>query len=154
MELAKSRGLHVVVAGCVPQGAPRSAWLAGVSVAGVQQIDRIVELVEETLKGQAPYTEQLQRNSKIEVCIVPLGRGAKQTGQVKSTRNRRACVKRMRVEEAKEICQVCSKWNKIVCPALWERGVRREDGTIHKYICIYIRIYICIYVSDHRDTLL
>ncbi|KAI8425917.1 hypothetical protein MSG28_004924 [Choristoneura fumiferana] len=46
-----NRGLHVVVAGCVPQGAPRAPYLAGVSVAGVQQIDRIVELVEETLKG-------------------------------------------------------------------------------------------------------
>ncbi|XP_049874224.1 threonylcarbamoyladenosine tRNA methylthiotransferase [Pectinophora gossypiella] len=51
IELGRSRGIHVVVAGCVPQGAPRAEYLQGLSVVGVQQIDRIVEIVEETLKG-------------------------------------------------------------------------------------------------------
>ncbi|CAH0761416.1 unnamed protein product [Diatraea saccharalis] len=51
IELGQSRGIHVVVAGCVPQGAPRAGYLRGLSVVGVQQIDRIVEVVEETLKG-------------------------------------------------------------------------------------------------------
>nr|XP_034831530.1 threonylcarbamoyladenosine tRNA methylthiotransferase [Maniola hyperantus] len=51
IELGQSRGIHVVLAGCVPQGAPRAAYLQGLSVVGVQQIDRIVEIVEETLKG-------------------------------------------------------------------------------------------------------
>ncbi|XP_028168341.1 threonylcarbamoyladenosine tRNA methylthiotransferase-like isoform X1 [Ostrinia furnacalis] len=51
VELGQSRGVHVVVAGCVPQGAPRSSYLARLSVVGVHQIDRIVEIVEETLKG-------------------------------------------------------------------------------------------------------
>ncbi|KPI97155.1 CDKAL1-like protein [Papilio xuthus] len=51
IESGKSRGIHVVVAGCVPQGAPRALYLQGLSVVGVQQIDRIVEIVEETLKG-------------------------------------------------------------------------------------------------------
>ncbi|CAG4946420.1 unnamed protein product [Parnassius apollo] len=51
IELGQSRGIHVVVAGCVPQGAPRASYLHGLSVVGVQQIDRIVEVVEETLKG-------------------------------------------------------------------------------------------------------
>ncbi|XP_053606997.1 threonylcarbamoyladenosine tRNA methylthiotransferase [Plodia interpunctella] len=51
IELGRSHGIHVVVAGCVPQGAPRSGYLQGLSVVGVQQIDRIVEIVEETLKG-------------------------------------------------------------------------------------------------------
>ena len=38
-----------------------------------------------------------------------------ETGQVKSTRNRRACMKRlMNVDEAKEVCQDRSKWNKVV----------------------------------------
>ncbi|XP_076333130.1 threonylcarbamoyladenosine tRNA methylthiotransferase isoform X1 [Tachypleus tridentatus] len=45
------RGKHVVVAGCVPQAAPRASYLKGLSVVGVQQIDRVVEVVEETLKG-------------------------------------------------------------------------------------------------------
>lgn len=39
------------MAGCVPQGGPKTKFLKGLSVIGVQQIDRVVEVVEETLKG-------------------------------------------------------------------------------------------------------
>ncbi|KAJ1568847.1 hypothetical protein HK405_013116, partial [Cladochytrium tenue] len=55
---AVAKGRKVVVAGCVPQGggAPggkdsADAVWDGLSVVGVQQIDRVVEVVEETLKG-------------------------------------------------------------------------------------------------------
>ncbi|XP_047342272.1 threonylcarbamoyladenosine tRNA methylthiotransferase [Impatiens glandulifera] len=41
----------LVVAGCVPQGSRNLKELEGVSIVGVQQIDRVVEVVEETLKG-------------------------------------------------------------------------------------------------------
>ncbi|KAL5845899.1 hypothetical protein ACOSQ3_009423 [Xanthoceras sorbifolium] len=41
----------LVVAGCVPQGSRDLKQLEGVSIVGVQQIDRVVEVVEETLKG-------------------------------------------------------------------------------------------------------
>lgn len=51
IESAQKLGKHVVLAGCVPQGAPKSAFVQGLSVIGVQQIDRVVEVVEETLKG-------------------------------------------------------------------------------------------------------
>lgn len=44
---------RVVVAGCVPQGAPKSEYLKGLSIVGVHQIDRVVEVVEETLKGHS-----------------------------------------------------------------------------------------------------
>lgn len=37
----------------VPQGQPKSNFLQGLSVIGVQQIDRVVEVVEETLKGSS-----------------------------------------------------------------------------------------------------
>ncbi|KAG0698663.1 Threonylcarbamoyladenosine tRNA methylthiotransferase [Chionoecetes opilio] len=49
----RKAGKKVVVAGCVPQGAPKSEFLEGLSVIGVQQIDRVVEVVEETLKGNS-----------------------------------------------------------------------------------------------------
>lgn len=39
------------MAGCVPQGSRDLKELEGVSIVGVQQIDRVVEVVEETLKG-------------------------------------------------------------------------------------------------------
>ncbi|KAK9111769.1 hypothetical protein Scep_019288 [Stephania cephalantha] len=47
----KSAGKPLVVAGCVPQGSRDLKELEGVSIVGVQQIDRVVEVVEETLKG-------------------------------------------------------------------------------------------------------
>lgn len=55
IEEAVKLGKYVVVAGCVPQGAPKSSFLKGLSVIGVQQIDRVVEVVEETLKGIFSY---------------------------------------------------------------------------------------------------
>lgn len=61
IENCVSNGKHVVVAGCVPQGAPKSAYLKGLSVIGVQQIDRVVEVVEETLKG---HSVRLLQNKK------------------------------------------------------------------------------------------
>ena len=53
IENGHNLGKKVVVAGCVPQGAPRADYLKGLSVVGVQQIDRVVEVVEETLKGNS-----------------------------------------------------------------------------------------------------
>lgn len=50
---AETLGKSVVICGCVPQAAPRTPWLRGLSLLGVQQIDRIVEVVEETLKGNS-----------------------------------------------------------------------------------------------------
>ncbi|KAM7512672.1 hypothetical protein LguiB_011547 [Lonicera macranthoides] len=47
----KSAKKPLVVAGCVPQGSRNIKELEGVSLVGVQQIDRVVEVVEETLKG-------------------------------------------------------------------------------------------------------
>ncbi|NXB90176.1 CDKAL methylthiotransferase, partial [Vidua chalybeata] len=43
----------VVLAGCVPQAQPRQEYLKGLSIIGVQQIDRVVEVVEETIKGHS-----------------------------------------------------------------------------------------------------
>ncbi|CAJ0963960.1 unnamed protein product, partial [Mesorhabditis belari] len=44
-------GKKIVMAGCVSQAAPNEKWLQGVSIVGVKQIDRITEIVEETVKG-------------------------------------------------------------------------------------------------------
>ncbi|RMX48399.1 hypothetical protein pdam_00010996 [Pocillopora damicornis] len=59
---------HLVVAGCVPQGQPKHQSIKGISVIGVQQIDRVVEVVEETLKG---HTVRLLGQKKV---------GGKKTG--------------------------------------------------------------------------
>lgn len=48
---AKDSNKHLVLAGCVTQGQPGHETLRGLTIIGVQQIDRIVEAVEETLKG-------------------------------------------------------------------------------------------------------
>ncbi|XP_065060758.1 threonylcarbamoyladenosine tRNA methylthiotransferase-like [Rhopilema esculentum] len=51
IDKGRELGKYVVVAGCVPQGQPRNEFVKGLSVVGVQQIDRVVEVVEETIKG-------------------------------------------------------------------------------------------------------
>ncbi|CAI6369258.1 unnamed protein product [Macrosiphum euphorbiae] len=58
----KKSGKFVVVAGCVPQGDQKSSFIQNLSVIGVQQIDRVVEVVEETLKG---HTIRLLGQKKI-----------------------------------------------------------------------------------------
>lgn len=58
----KKSGKFVVVAGCVPQGDKKSSFIQNLSVIGVQQIDRVVEVVEETLKG---HTIRLLGQKKI-----------------------------------------------------------------------------------------
>lgn len=67
-EIKKARELnkHIVVAGCVPQGQPKSDYLQGLSVIGVQQIDRVVEVVEEALKGHSVrlYGQKKQAGKK------------------------------------------------------------------------------------------
>lgn len=45
------------ISGCVPQGKPDSDYIRGLSVIGVQQIDHVVEVVEETLKGNQVVSE-------------------------------------------------------------------------------------------------
>ncbi|GFU18686.1 threonylcarbamoyladenosine tRNA methylthiotransferase [Nephila pilipes] len=53
IEEGQKKGKYVVVAGCVSQAAPKTPYLQGLSIIGVQQIDRVVEVVEETLKGNS-----------------------------------------------------------------------------------------------------
>ncbi|XP_003788426.1 threonylcarbamoyladenosine tRNA methylthiotransferase [Otolemur garnettii] len=50
---AQEENKKVVLAGCVPQAQPRQDYLKGLSIIGVQQIDRVVEVVEETIKGHS-----------------------------------------------------------------------------------------------------
>ncbi|XP_061202381.1 threonylcarbamoyladenosine tRNA methylthiotransferase isoform X2 [Neopsephotus bourkii] len=50
---AQQERKKVVLAGCVPQAQPRQDYLKGLSIIGVQQIDRVVEVVEETIKGHS-----------------------------------------------------------------------------------------------------
>ncbi|KAM0940531.1 putative tRNA (N(6)-L-threonylcarbamoyladenosine(37)-C(2))-methylthiotransferase [Dioscorea sansibarensis] len=74
----------LVVAGCVPQGSQDLKELEGVSVIGVQQIDRVVEVVEETLKGHevrllsrktlpALDLPKVRRNKFIEILPINVG---------------------------------------------------------------------------------
>ncbi|XP_055534390.1 threonylcarbamoyladenosine tRNA methylthiotransferase [Wyeomyia smithii] len=56
-------GKHVVLAGCVPQAAPKTGYMQGLSVVGVHQIDRVTEVVEETLKG---HTIRLLQAKKVD----------------------------------------------------------------------------------------
>ncbi|MCO5581564.1 hypothetical protein L7F22_035452 [Adiantum nelumboides] len=58
----------LVVAGCVPQGSKNLKDLEGVSIVGVQQIDRVVEVVEEAFKG---HEVRLLRRSSLPSLEMP-----------------------------------------------------------------------------------
>ncbi|KFK41624.1 hypothetical protein AALP_AA2G152000 [Arabis alpina] len=74
----------LVIAGCVPQGSRDLKELEGISVVGVQQIDRVVEIVEETLKGHevrllnrktlpALDLPKVRKNNFIEILPINVG---------------------------------------------------------------------------------
>lgn len=65
---AKEKGAKIVVAGCVPQGQPNSKEWEGLSMIGVQQIDRVVEVVEQTLQGNVMKVMGQKKN-----CRCPAG---------------------------------------------------------------------------------
>jgi len=80
----KAAGKPLVVAGCVPQGDRNAEALDGLSLLGVTQIDRVVEAVQETLKGNTVRLLQkkalpsldlpkVRRNAHVE--ILPLSTG-------------------------------------------------------------------------------
>eukprot|EP01083_Nonionella_stella_P004812 14020_1 len=48
---AKNRSKYIVAAGCVPQGDKKIDEIQGVSIVGVQQIDKIVDVVKQTFDG-------------------------------------------------------------------------------------------------------
>lgn len=84
LKKARDMDIAVVVSGCVPQGQKDAKELAGVSTLGVTQIDRVVEAVEETLKGntvtllkkkELPRLDlpKIRKNPHVE--IVPLSTG-------------------------------------------------------------------------------
>ena len=53
IEKGRKLGKHIVAAGCVPQGAPKQNYIQNLSIIGIHNIDRVVEVVEETLKGHS-----------------------------------------------------------------------------------------------------
>ncbi|XP_077496580.1 threonylcarbamoyladenosine tRNA methylthiotransferase [Amblyomma americanum] len=91
VESGLREGKRVVVAGCVAQATPNVNYLRGLSIVGVQQTDRVVEVVEETLKGNsvrllgskkdgrrkaggAPLTlPKIRRNPLIEIIAINTG---------------------------------------------------------------------------------
>ncbi|KAF6174814.1 hypothetical protein GIB67_010640 [Kingdonia uniflora] len=80
----KSAKKPLVVAGCMPQGSRVLKELEGVSVVGVQQIDRVIEVVEDTLKGhevcllnrkilQALDLTMVRKNNFIKILLINVG---------------------------------------------------------------------------------
>eukprot|EP00347_Sterkiella_histriomuscorum_P012403 403368709 len=81
---AKGKKKPVIVSGCVPQGDRNIKGLEDVSVIGITQIDRVVEVVEEALKGHnvkllakkdLPILDlpKIRKNQLVE--IIPLSTG-------------------------------------------------------------------------------
>ena len=84
VEKARKMGKPVVVSGCVPQGDRNLKELEDVSILGITQIDRVVEVMEETIKGntvrllakkELPTLDlpKIRKNKNLE--IIPLSTG-------------------------------------------------------------------------------
>ena len=84
LKRGRALGKALVVAGCVSQAQPDLSSLDGISIVGVQQIERVVEVVQETLKGNTMRLLQravrpsldlpkVRRNPLIEVLPVNTG---------------------------------------------------------------------------------
>ena len=80
----KALGKPVVLSGCVPQGDRNIKGLEDVSILGVTQIDRVVEVIENSLNGQVTHLlekkslpqldlPKIRRNKFIEVLSVNSG---------------------------------------------------------------------------------
>ena len=81
IQAAQSANIPVVVTGCVPQGAPKDKFVKGLSTVGVQQIDRVVEVVEETLKGNT-----------VKIMGPKVGKRKMYRGAARTVRVKGACV--------------------------------------------------------------
>ncbi|XP_068651136.1 uncharacterized protein [Aristolochia californica] len=64
----KKDGKSLVVTGCVSQGSRDLKVLEGISIIGVQQIDHVVEVLQETLKGPT-----VRKNKFIEILPIYVG---------------------------------------------------------------------------------
>ena len=62
-------GIPVVIAGCVPQADPANELYSDLSVLGVEQIESVVEVVEQTLKGE--IVKKLSREKKGSSILLP-----------------------------------------------------------------------------------
>ncbi|MFH1506084.1 MAG: MiaB/RimO family radical SAM methylthiotransferase, partial [archaeon] len=69
-ELSKTKK-PIVIAGCIPQaevdGGAVSERFKGYSIVGVRQIDKIVELVQETLKGRVIHLLDMKKNERLNL---------------------------------------------------------------------------------------
>ena len=115
---AKKTGQKIVVAGCVPQGDRNIKGLEDCSMVVVTQIDRIVEVVEETLKGnqvkllakkELPSLDlpKIRRNALIE--IVPINTGCLGSCTYCKTKHARGKLGSYTVEAVVNSCVKASK---------------------------------------------
>ncbi len=68
-ELQKALGMKkkVVVAGCIPQAEPNNELLKRVSVVGVRNLDKIVDVVDETIKGNIVRLLDFKNNPRLNL---------------------------------------------------------------------------------------
>lgn len=75
---------HVIIAGCVPQADRSIDVLKNLSTIGTHQIDRVVEVVEQTLEGNviqmfdtrntpSLILPKVRKNNKVEILIISTG---------------------------------------------------------------------------------
>lgn len=112
----RERKVPVIVAGCVPQGQPNNRDLDGLSMIGVQQIDRVVEVVEQALQGNSVqlmgHTKsagaklnlpKIRKNKLIE--IIPINTGCLNQCTYCKTKHARGDLRSYPVDEIVDRCR-------------------------------------------------
>lgn len=129
---AKKTGKPVIVAGCVPQGDQKNSAWDDLSVIGVQQINRVVEVVQEALRGNKVHLfnrtkknrpgldlPKVRRNRWIE--IIPINVGCLNQCTYCKTKHARGNLGSWSVEE------ICGRVRQVVSEGVKEIRITSED---------------------------
>uniref|UniRef100_A0A7S1NLL5 Threonylcarbamoyladenosine tRNA methylthiotransferase n=1 Tax=Eutreptiella gymnastica TaxID=73025 RepID=A0A7S1NLL5_9EUGL len=129
---AKQTGKPVIVAGCVPQGDQKNSAWDDLSVIGVQQINRVVEVVQEALRGNQVHLFQrtkknrpgldlpkVRRNRWIE--IIPINVGCLNQCTYCKTKHARGNLSSWPIDE------ICARVKQVVSEGVKEIRLTSED---------------------------
>eukprot|EP01064_Diplonema_japonicum_P008004 TRINITY_DN15572_c0_g1_i1.p1 TRINITY_DN15572_c0_g1~~TRINITY_DN15572_c0_g1_i1.p1 ORF type:complete len:530 (+),score=91.87 TRINITY_DN15572_c0_g1_i1:51-1592(+) len=135
-EMQKSRktGKPTIVSGCVPAGDPKNSHFSDVSVIGVQQIHRVVEVVKEAVKGNKVQMTnsgkkeglpslahaKIRRNEWVE--IIPINAGCLNKCTYCKTKHARGDLMSYPEEE------ICDRVKQVISEGVKEIRLTSEDS--------------------------
>ncbi len=127
----EEKNKKIVLAGCVPQGDRHNKNIQGYSVIGVQQIARVVEVVEQTLRGNMvrllsrtgkPSLDLPKIRSRNMVEIIPISKGCLGSCTFCKTKHARGKVGSYQIEE------ILRRINTVINEGVTQIDLESEDS--------------------------